>query len=170
MNNAKWTAFAIIYQCCFAKIIGVIAAVLVLAFMCYMLFVKKYHEASKLKGNVKVSSATTNKWKGNATGKMSDDGKWQSGGLAAVTYNVETENGGGKILGVTYPVEIRGELSITAAILTFSHIITYGMTYITNLINGRTGSDFFITSIVCLAMVLIMTPLTVMSFKKIRKK
>ena len=65
---------------------------------------------------------------------------------------------------------IRGELSITAAILTFSHIITYGMTYISNLINGRTGSDFAITSIVCLAMVLIMTPLTVMSFKKIRKK
>ncbi|WP_028517685.1 FMN-binding protein [Ruminococcus flavefaciens] len=65
---------------------------------------------------------------------------------------------------------IRGELSITAAILTFSHIITYGMTYITNLIKGRTGSDFVITSIVCLAMVLIMTPLTVMSFKKIRKK
>lgn len=65
---------------------------------------------------------------------------------------------------------IRGELSITAAILTFSHIITYGMTYITNLINGRTGSDFVLTSIVCLAMVLIMTPLTVMSVKKIRKK
>ena len=65
---------------------------------------------------------------------------------------------------------IRGELSITAAILTFSHIITYGVQYITNLINGRTGSDFVITSIVCLAMVFIMTPLTVMSFKKIRKK
>ncbi len=65
---------------------------------------------------------------------------------------------------------IRGELSITAAILTFSHIITYGVTYITNLIKGRTGSDFVMTSIVCLAMVLIMTPLTVMSFKKIRKK
>ncbi len=65
---------------------------------------------------------------------------------------------------------IRGELSITAAILTFSHIITYGMTYISILIKGRTGSDFIITSIVCLAMVLIMTPLTVMSFKKIRKK
>ena len=65
---------------------------------------------------------------------------------------------------------IRGELSITAAILTFSHIITFGVQYITNLINGRTGSDFVVTSIVCLAMVLIMTPLTVMSFKKIRKK
>lgn len=65
---------------------------------------------------------------------------------------------------------IRGELSITAAILTFSHIITYGMMYISNLIKGRTGSDFVITSIVCILMVLIMTPLTVMSFKKIRKK
>ncbi|MCR5600813.1 MAG: FMN-binding protein [Ruminococcus sp.] len=65
---------------------------------------------------------------------------------------------------------IRGELSITAAILTFSHIITYGVQYIMNLINGRTGSDFFVTSIVCLAMVLIMVPLTVMSFKKIRRK
>ena len=63
---------------------------------------------------------------------------------------------------------VRGELSITAAILTFSHIITYGLQYITNLISGRTGSDFIITS--SLAMVLIMTPLTVMSFKKIRKK
>ena len=53
-----------------------------------------------------VSSATTNKWKGNTTGSMGEDGKWQSGGLAAGTFNVEIENGGGKILGVTYPVEI----------------------------------------------------------------
>ena len=74
MNNAKWTAFAITYQCCFAyavalmitqfgklftgeaNIIGVIASVIILAFMCYMLFVKKYHEASKFKGNVKVKA------------------------------------------------------------------------------------------------------------------
>ncbi|MBP5579735.1 MAG: FMN-binding protein [Ruminococcus sp.] len=65
---------------------------------------------------------------------------------------------------------VRGELSITAAILTFSHIITYGMTYISNLIKGRTGPDFVLTSVICIAMVLIMTPLTVMSFKKIRRK
>ena len=58
-----------------------------------------------------VSSATTNKWKGNNTGSMGDDGKWQNGGLAAGTFNVETENGGGKLLGVTYPVEIyKGDL------------------------------------------------------------
>ncbi|MCR5706816.1 MAG: FMN-binding protein [Ruminococcus sp.] len=65
---------------------------------------------------------------------------------------------------------IRGELSITAAILTFAHVVTYGMIYITNLIKGRTGSDFILTSAVCLIMVLIMIPLTVMSFKTIRKK
>ena len=65
--------------------------------------------AAELRNSVPVdavSSATTNKWKGNATGKMGDDGKWQNGGLAAGTFNAETENGGGKILGVTYPVEI----------------------------------------------------------------
>ena len=65
---------------------------------------------------------------------------------------------------------IRGELSITAAMITMSHIITYGIQYISNLIKGRTGSGFWTTSIVSLAMVLIMLPLTVMSFKAIRKK
>jgi Fe2+ transport system protein B len=59
MNNAKWTIFAIAYQCGFAyaialmitqlgglftgesNIIGVIAAVAILGFMVYMLFIKK---------------------------------------------------------------------------------------------------------------------------------
>jgi len=65
--------------------------------------------AAELSNNVPVdavSSATQNKWKGNSTGKIGDDGKWQNGGLAAGTFNEEGENGGGKILGVTYPVEI----------------------------------------------------------------
>lgn len=70
---------------------------------------------------------------------------------------------------------IRGELSITAAIITSSHIVTYGVQYITDIARDRMGSgdafrDFVITSIVCLIMVLIMTPLTIMSFKTIRKK
>ncbi|MBR5164930.1 MAG: FMN-binding protein [Ruminococcus sp.] len=65
---------------------------------------------------------------------------------------------------------IRGELSITAAILTLSHVITYGVQYISNLVKGRTGSDFVITSVVSLAMVAIMLPLTVMSFKTVRRK
>ncbi len=65
MNSAKWTWFAISYQCAFAyaislmiyqfgslftgniNVIGLIAAVLVLAFMLYMLF-RPYKEATKL--------------------------------------------------------------------------------------------------------------------------
>lgn len=72
MNNGKWTAFAITYQCVFAycialmvnqfgglftghvNIVGLIFAVAILAFMVYML-VKPYKEATKLTANVKVS-------------------------------------------------------------------------------------------------------------------
>ena len=72
MNSAKWTWFAIGYQCCFAyvialmvtqfgrifaggvNVIGLICAVAILAGMLYMLFVKKYHEATELTtGDVK---------------------------------------------------------------------------------------------------------------------
>ena len=73
MNSPKWTWFAIGYQCLFAyavslmiyqfgsiftgsiNVIGLIAAVLVLAFIVYMLFFKKYHEATTLNKKVKVS-------------------------------------------------------------------------------------------------------------------
>ena len=66
MNNAGWTWFAIAYQCGFAyavalmifqfgsaftgsiSVIGLIAALAVLAAMIYMLFIKKYQEATKL--------------------------------------------------------------------------------------------------------------------------
>lgn len=70
---------------------------------------------------------------------------------------------------------IRGELSITAAVLTLAHIVAFGMQYICNLIDGRTGSgaafrSFIITCILSLAMTLIMLSLTVMSFKAVRKK
>ena len=72
MNNAKWTWFAIGYQCGFAyaisfminqfggaftghaNVIGVILAVALLLAMLYMLFLKKYEEATKLKTDVKV--------------------------------------------------------------------------------------------------------------------
>ncbi len=71
MNSPKWTWFAIGYQCGFAyavalminqfgglftgnvNIIGVIAALIVLAVIIYML-VRPYKEATKLTGNVKV--------------------------------------------------------------------------------------------------------------------
>ena len=66
MNSAKWTGFAIAYQCCFAyavslviyqlgmlfagsaNVIGIIVAFALIAFLCYMLF-KPYKEATKLK-------------------------------------------------------------------------------------------------------------------------
>ena len=69
MNNAKWTWFAIGYQCGFAyavslminqfgsavtgspNIAGLIAAALVLAFMLYMLF-KPYKEAARLSAEI----------------------------------------------------------------------------------------------------------------------
>ena len=69
MNSAKWTWFAIGYQCLFAyaislmifqfgsifnggiNVIGLIAAILVLAFIVYMLFIKKYREATTLNKN-----------------------------------------------------------------------------------------------------------------------
>ena len=72
MNNAKWTWFAIGYQCVFAyavalmvnqfgglftgnvNVLGVVVAAAVLAGIIYML-VKPYKEASTLKTNVKIS-------------------------------------------------------------------------------------------------------------------
>ncbi len=72
MNNAKWTWFAIAYQCGFAycialmvtqfgnifvgkaNVIGIIVAAAILIGMIYMLFFKKYTEATKLTQNVKV--------------------------------------------------------------------------------------------------------------------
>ena len=72
MNNARWTWFAIGYQCGFAyaialmvnqfgnvftgnvNIIGLIAAVAVLVFMIYMLF-KPYKEATRLEKSVSAA-------------------------------------------------------------------------------------------------------------------
>ena len=71
MNSAKWTAFAILYQCGFAyvialcinqiggaftgnlNVIGLIVSVLLIVFMLYMLF-KPYKEADKLTKKVKI--------------------------------------------------------------------------------------------------------------------
>ena len=71
MNNAKWTLFAVGYQCVFAyavalminqfgnlftgnvQVIGLIFAILVLAFIIFML-VKPYKESNKLTAKVKV--------------------------------------------------------------------------------------------------------------------
>ena len=73
MNNAKWTAFAIGYQCVFAyaialviyqigllvtgsvNVIGLIFAIAIIAFICYMLF-KPYKESNTLKTQRSVSA------------------------------------------------------------------------------------------------------------------
>ncbi len=75
MNNASWTWFAIGYQCGFAyaislmiyqfgslftgnvNIIGLIAAIAILAGILYMLFFKKYEEATKLTKELKYASS-----------------------------------------------------------------------------------------------------------------
>lgn len=71
MNSAKWTFFAIGYQCAFAyavslivyqiggvftgniNVIGLIAALILLGFMCFMLF-RPYKESATLKSKVRV--------------------------------------------------------------------------------------------------------------------
>ena len=73
MNNAKWTLFAIGYQCVFAyavsliiyqvgsvftgnvNVIGLIAALILIAFIVYML-VRPYNESSALKTKVRVKA------------------------------------------------------------------------------------------------------------------
>ncbi len=73
MNNAKWTAFAIGYQCLFAyaislcvyqfgclftgnvHIVGLIAAVLIAAYIIYMLF-RPYKESTRFTGTVRVTA------------------------------------------------------------------------------------------------------------------
>ena len=76
MNNAGWTWFAIAYQCGFAyavslmiyqfgglftghiNVIGLIPALAVLGVMIYMLFFKKYQEATKLTKKVGAYAAS----------------------------------------------------------------------------------------------------------------
>lgn len=70
---------------------------------------------------------------------------------------------------------IRGELSILASAVTLSHIVTYGIKYIKTLSNniklGRSfTNEFIFTCITVIVLTLIMLPLAVMSFKKIRRK
>lgn len=67
---------------------------------------------------------------------------------------------------------IRGELSITAAILTLGHNIGFGQTYFVRLFtdSSRMSASQITASILTIVMLLIMLPLTVMSFPQVRKK
>jgi ferrous iron transport protein B len=75
MNNAKWTWFAILYQCGFAYAIslminqfggaltghvnpiGLVFAIVILAGMLYMLFIKKYKESTTLTEKLKTQGS-----------------------------------------------------------------------------------------------------------------
>ncbi|MBR2284086.1 MAG: FMN-binding protein [Ruminococcus sp.] len=70
---------------------------------------------------------------------------------------------------------VRGELSIFAAVITLSHAVAYGITYIKRLIafsdrGAAPSAEFIMTCVVCAVLLIIMIPLTVMSFKAVRRK
>ncbi|MDE5834344.1 MAG: FMN-binding protein [Ruminococcus sp.] len=67
---------------------------------------------------------------------------------------------------------IRSELSIFSAILTLGHNIGFGQTYFVRLFtdSGRMSSYQITAGILSIAMLVIMIPLTVMSFPAVRKK
>lgn len=94
--------------------------------------------------------------------------------IVMFTGAVTTDSKAGKKL-VSVLMPIRGELSIFAAVVTMSHSVTYGLTYLRRFsLMRKSGvqpkTDFIMTCIVCIALLLIMIPLTVMSVKAIRKK
>lgn len=67
---------------------------------------------------------------------------------------------------------IRGELSIFAALLTLGHNIGFGRTYFVRLFTdaGRMTSNQIAASVMTIIMLVIMIPLTVMSFPQVRRK
>lgn len=67
---------------------------------------------------------------------------------------------------------IRGELSVFTAVLTLGHNIGYGKTYFVRLFtdSGRMTSNQITASILTIIMLVIMIPLTIMSFPQIRRK
>lgn len=88
---------------------------------------------------------------------------------AVVMWTGALKNGS-KLMKKFMPV--RGELSILAAVLTLGHNIGYGKTYFVRLFTnaGSMPLNQLIASILTIAMLIIMLPLTVISFPSIRKK
>lgn len=93
-----------------------------------------------------------------------------AGALWVVVMGMRVLPDGSKAIKRLMP--IRGELSIFAATVTLSHISVYGLSYIKRMTDSNISktTDFLLSFAVCAALVLIMLPLTVISFKKIRKK
>ncbi|MBR1432244.1 ferric reductase-like transmembrane domain-containing protein [Ruminococcus sp.] len=90
----------------------------------------------------------------------------------AVAWAAALPNGSAAIKKI---MPIRGELSIFAALITLSHAVTYTLSYLDRIstfskYNISPSTEFITTCVVCLVLMLIMIPLTVISFKTIRKK
>lgn len=71
----------------------------------------------------------------------------------------------------SYLNPIRGELSIVASLLVLGHIVAYFGAYASRVLNGFAGmsSNVVVSFFVALLLLLILAPLTVTSFNKIRK-
>lgn len=67
---------------------------------------------------------------------------------------------------------VRGELSIFAAMLTLGHNIGYGRTYFVRFFTDASAlpANQFVACIITLVLLIIMIPLTILSFPKIRKR
>lgn len=67
---------------------------------------------------------------------------------------------------------IRGELSIIAAILTLGHNIGYGKTYFVRIFSAPESLqlNYILAAVMSLVMMVIMIPLTIISFPKVRKR
>lgn len=69
-------------------------------------------------------------------------------------------------------MSVRGELSIIACIITLTHNILYGFRYFKFLFiqPGEMKLNVFIATIISLIMIIMMIPLMITSFKRVRKK
>lgn len=86
-----------------------------------------------------------------------------------VMYTGALKNGS-KLIKILMP--IRAELSIIASILTLGHNIIYGKTYFVKLFTnpGSIKGNVLLAAIVSLILILIMLPLMITSFQKVRRK
>ena len=69
-------------------------------------------------------------------------------------------------------LSVRGELSIIAAVLTASHAVLRGILYLRQLLRPKFSPDavFAATCAIVLMLLVIMLPLTVLSFRRVRRK
>ena len=86
-----------------------------------------------------------------------------------VMYTGALKNGS-KLIKILMP--IRAELSVIASILTLGHNIIYGKTYFVKLFTNPESikGNVLLAAIVSLILILIMLPLMITSFQKIRRK